>query len=135
MNKKEWKLIEFTFVKDKRGDLIAIDFEKQLPFFPKRFFSTFNVPNSTVRGSHAHFECEQVLVALKGEVLVSLTNGHESEEILLSSPSTGLFMPSMVWGTQEALDSSSVLGVFASHAYDDADYIRNYDHYLKEVNL
>jgi UDP-2-acetamido-3-amino-2,3-dideoxy-glucuronate N-acetyltransferase len=135
MKTREWKLIEFTSAKDKRGDLVSVDFEKQLPFLPKRFFSTFNVPNSVVRGSHAHYECEQVLVALKGQVLVSLTNGSDTEEILLSSPSIGLFLPSMVWGTQESLDSSSVLGVFASHAYDDADYIKNYDQYLREVNL
>jgi UDP-2-acetamido-3-amino-2,3-dideoxy-glucuronate N-acetyltransferase len=133
MKDKKWSLIDFTFASDHRGDLVAIDFEKHLPFDPKRFFTTFGVPSDAVRGEHAHYECEQVLVVLKGEIRISLTNGHESEVFHLKSPSMGLFLPSMIWGVQESLNSSSVLGVFASHPYDEADYIRNYEQYLREI--
>ena len=66
MEKNAWNLMKFTFASDFRGDLVALDFEKQLPFVPKRFFNTFNVPNDAVRGEHAHFKCDQVLLALAG---------------------------------------------------------------------
>ena len=133
MIKKNRSLIKFTFASDYRGGLVAIDFEKQLPFNPKRFFTTFDVPSDAVRGEHAHFECDQVLFAIAGEIRVLLNDGFHRQEFLLDDPTVGLYVPKLTWGTQEHLTSSSILGVFASRVYEESDYIRNFDSYFELV--
>jgi UDP-2-acetamido-3-amino-2,3-dideoxy-glucuronate N-acetyltransferase len=133
VTKKNWGLFQFTFASDYRGDLVAIDFDKQLPFKPKRFFTTFNVPNGAVRGEHAHFECDQVLLAIAGEVRVLLDDGFNRQEFMLDDPTVGLYVPKLTWGSQESLTPSSILGVFASHVYEEADYIRDFDRYIKLI--
>ena len=135
MSNENWRLIQFTFASDSRGDLLAIEFQKQLPFEPKRFFATYNVPSVAVRGEHAHLECHQVLLAIAGKIRVVLTDGIRTEEFLLDDPTVGLYVPKLTWGTQESLISSSILGVFASHDYDELDYIRNYDQFLMRVSV
>ena len=128
-----WKLNKFTVASDTRGDLLAIEFDGQLPFVPKRFFATYNVPPLVIRGEHAHINCEQILVALAGEIRVRLDDGFQTQEFILDDPSIGLFVPKLTWGTQESLTSHSILGVFASHAYDELDYLRIYDQFLEIV--
>jgi len=134
MKFKKWGLIKFILASESRGNLVAIDFEEQLPFTPKRFFATFNVPSQAVRGQHAHFECDQVLFAIAGEVCILLNDGFSEEEITLNDPSVGLFVPKLTWSTQTSLTPSSVLGVFASHAYEESDYIRSFDRYMELVH-
>ena len=134
MKRQQFTLIKFTFASDSRGDLLAIEFQKQLPFEPKRFFATYNVPTVAVRGEHAHIECDQVLFALAGEIRVLLNDGVRTQEFLLDDPTIGLYVPKLTWGTQESLNSSSILGVFASHPYEESDYIRSFDEFLKLVS-
>jgi UDP-2-acetamido-3-amino-2,3-dideoxy-glucuronate N-acetyltransferase len=133
MTCKNWSLIKFFRTSDNRGNLVAIDFEKQLPFIPKRFFVTFDVPSETVRGEHAHLECAQVLLPIAGRIHVLLNDGFQSQEYTLDDPSVGLYIPKLIWSTQKSLGSSSVLGVFASHAYEESDYIRNFEKFVEFV--
>jgi UDP-2-acetamido-3-amino-2,3-dideoxy-glucuronate N-acetyltransferase len=133
MKKNNWNMLKFTLASDFRGDLVAIDFEKQLPFSPKRFFYTFNVPNTALRGEHAHIECEQVLIAIAGKIRVLLNDGSQNKEFILDDPAVGLYVPKFTWASQESQTSSSILGVFASHVYEESDYIRNFDSYIELV--
>lgn len=123
-------LVELPIVQDLRGQLAVADFES-IPFIPHRFFSISDVPNKNVRGAHAHRECHQFLVALRGSVRAATDDGQNRHEYLLDSPSKGLYMPPMTWGTQYAYSDDAVLGVFASHPYDENDYIREYSNFLK----
>jgi UDP-2-acetamido-3-amino-2,3-dideoxy-glucuronate N-acetyltransferase len=123
----KWELIKFTFATDHRGDLMAIDLENQLPFVPKRFFSTYNVPGNAIRGAHAHTKCQQVLIALSGKLLITLDSGSVKQDFILDNPSIGLYVQTLVWSTQESILPGSVLGVFASHLYDESDYVREYE--------
>lgn len=120
-------------VHDMRGALMVVEFASDLPFVPRRVFTVFDVPSRDVRGEHAHYECEQFLVCLAGSVRVVLDDGKHRTEYLLDSPARGLHIPPMVWGTQYAYSADAVLAVFASHPYDDADYVRNYAEFRKLV--
>lgn len=113
-------------VNDMRGSLMALEFRADLPFVPQRFFTVFDVPSRDVRGEHAHHECEQFLVCLRGSVRAIVDDGQTREEYLLDGPGAGLHLPAMTWGTQYAYSPDALLGVFASLPYDDADYIRDY---------
>lgn len=119
-------LYRLRLVKDMRGDLAVGEFEKELPFKPKRYFLVFNVPNREVRGEHAHKTCQQFLVCVRGSCSVLLDDGNTRREIVLDRPDLGVYMPAMVWGTQYRYSPDALLLVFASDYYDPADYIRSY---------
>lgn len=114
------------FVEDMRGNLSVGEFPSDIPFKPKRYFLVFDVPNQEVRGAHAHKECEQFLICVKGSVNVMVDDGNVRSEVVLDSPDLGVYIPPLVWGTQYRYSDDAVLLVFASHSYDDFDYIRNY---------
>ena len=125
-------LFELTVAQDLRGSLAAIEFA-DLPFVPRRFFTVFDVPSADVRGQHAHHSCQQVLVALAGSVTCLVDDGRRRASYVLASPGVGLYMPARTWGTQYQYSTDAVLGVFASHRYDAADYIRTYDEFLAVI--
>jgi len=119
--------------RDTRGALAVVDFTTSLPFTPQRTFFVYEVPSQHVRGEHAHRQCQQFLVCVHGSVSVVIDDGRQRQEVLLDSPHLGLFVPTWFWASQYRYQSQSVLAVFASHPYDPADYIRDYDQFLREV--
>lgn len=126
-------LLRLKRAEDLRGSLVASDFDEFLPFVPRRFFTVFGVPTKEVRGEHAHRECTQLLVCLAGSVAVVVDNARDREEVVLDDPSVGLLIPPMVWDVQYRYTPDAVLLVLASHRYDPADYIRDYDQFLAEA--
>lgn len=130
------KCFKIQNYKDLRGSLSVIEFTSSfLSFNPKRQFIVYNVPSGKVRGEHAHFKCEQFLVAVCGSLCVIVDDGHHSKEIQLDDPSIGLYLPPMTWGIQYKFSSDAVLLVLASDLYDPNDYIRSYDEFIKVTNL
>lgn len=115
---------------DIRGALSVGEFQSDLPFVPKRYFLVFDVPTQETRGEHAHRICHQFLLCVRGSVQVLADDGTSRQEFTLSSPSRGIHLPPMIWGTQYRYSSDAVLLVFASEHYDSAEYIRNYDDFI-----
>ena len=118
---------------DIRGHLIAAEIAREIPFVPVRFFVVHRVPSSEVRGEHAHRECHQFLVCLKGRVHVLVDDGSNRQEIVLDRPELGVYIPPKIWGTQYRYSEDAALLVFASHQYDPDDYIRDYDTWIKVI--
>jgi dTDP-4-dehydrorhamnose 3,5-epimerase-like enzyme len=118
-----------TEVADIRGSLSVGEFERTVPFKSERYFLVYDVPTAETRGEHAHRVCHQFLVAVKGSVHVVADDGKNREEFVLDRPNRGLYLPPMTWGIQYRYSQDAVLMVFASHRYDAADYIRNYDEF------
>lgn len=125
-------LVPLRAAHDLRGALVVGEFA-DLPFIPQRFFAVHDVASGNVRGEHAHRKCAQFLVALNGSVRCIVDDGATRREALLDTPSVGLHLPPMVWGTQFGHSSDAVLLVLASLPYDDLDYIREYEQFLTEV--
>lgn len=123
-------LYSLTHVADVRGDLVAGESLKQIPFTPERFFFVYNVPNAKVRGEHAHKELHEFLIAISGTVTVILDDGAKSEEYVLNTPRTGLHIQPGTWTTQYKYSPDAVLLVLASHHYENDDYIRDYKEFL-----
>lgn len=119
------------YVEDMRGNLSVGEFPSDIPFVPKRYFLVFDVPNQEVRGSHAHKECEQFLICIKGSVNIMVDDGNVRSEVVLDSCDLGVYIPPLVWGTQYRYSEDAVLLVFASHVYDDSDYIRDYQEFQR----
>lgn len=123
-------LVELPHITDIRGSLTVGEFERGIPFDAKRYFMVFDVPSRETRGEHAHRKCHQFLVCARGSVSIVADDGVNREEFLLDRPNLGLLLPAMVWGIQYRYSSDAMLLVFASHYYDAADYIRDYDEFL-----
>lgn len=120
-------------VSDIRGCLSAGEFNRSIPFNAQRYFLVYNVPTAETRGEHAHKECHQFLIAVKGSVHVVADDGLTREEFVLDKPNKGIYLPPMTWGIQYRYSADSVLMVFASHYYDSNDYIRNYEEFLVSI--
>lgn len=124
------RLVKLPVASDLRGSLVAAEAHEHVPFPIQRVFAVYDVPSVEARGAHAHRECEQFLVCVKGSVRAIVDDGNERAEFVLAGPEYGLYMPNMVWGTQYQYSKDAVLMVFASHAYDSADYIRDYEEFV-----
>ncbi len=129
----QW-LQTLPLVRDLRGDLSFGEFERHIPFIPKRYFMIFDVPSHHIRGEHAHRVCHQFLICVRGSCQVICDDGEIRREYRLNSVEKGLHIPPMVWGIQYKYSKDAVLMVFASEYYDAADYIRNYEEFLSLVS-
>lgn len=120
-------------VEDLRGKLVAGELDAFLPFAVKRFFMVHGVPGREVRGQHAHRTCHQFLVCVRGSCRLIADDGRRREAFLLDHPGIGVYLPPKTWGVQYDYSPDAALLVFASHAYDAKDYIRDYEAFRKLV--
>ena len=127
------KLEEFKVLGDHRGQLVALEANRQIPFDVKRVFYIYGTQEGVPRGNHSHYKTKQFLVAVNGSCKVTLDNGKEKETFDLNKPNLGLFQDALIWGTMHDFSSDCVLVVLASEHYDESDYIRDYDMFLEEV--
>ena len=118
---------------DIRGSLTVGEFDRTIPFPVKRYFIVFDVPSRETRGEHAHRECHQYLICVRGSCSVVADDGYHRQEFLLDRPDIGLHLPPMIWGIQYKYSADAVLLVYASHYYDSSDYIRNYSEFCQLV--
>lgn len=128
-------LRELPLIEDIRGSLSVGEFPRSIPFEVKRYFLVFDVPSEHTRGEHAHRVCHQFLVCVHGRVHAITDDGRHRREYVLDRPNLGLHLPPMTWGTQYKYSPDAVLLVFASHYYDPDDYIRDYDEFLRLVQV
>lgn len=128
-------LVDLHRVPDLRGELVAAEVGRELPFAPQRVFIVHSVPSRRVRGEHAHRECAQFLIAVSGSVRVVLEDSHSRREVVLDAQHQGLLIKPMTWGVQYNYSPDAVLMVLASHPYDENDYIRSYDDWRHEMGL
>lgn len=127
------KLIRLPRIVDLRGSLSFGEYDRHLPFAPKRYFVIFGVPSVEVRGEHAHRAQHQYLVCLHGSCAVVLDDGKHRDEVVLNQPDIGLHIPPMTWAIQYKFTRDAILLVLASDVYDAGDYIRSYGEYLDAV--
>ena len=125
--------IELGSVTDVRGDLTFIEGGRHVPFQIRRVYYLFNVPVDATRGGHAHLALEQVVFALSGSFRIRLDDGRVKTEIILRDPRKGLYLNRLIWREMDLFSQGAVCMVLASMPYDEADYLRSYDEFLKAV--
>lgn len=128
---KEPLLIDFGKLGDKETGFISVaQVEKTIPFEIKRVFWIYHTPESIHRGNHAHKQTDQVLIALHGEIKVTLENVRGEQQVyVLSSPERGLFVPCLHWRKLSFSKDAICLSI-ASTSYEEEDYIREYQEFL-----
>lgn len=118
-------------VKDMRGNLSVAEFGPDVPFEAKRYFLVYDVPSLEIRGEHAHYQCKQFLIAVKGQLHVVADDGTAHQEFVLDRPTLGLYLPPMTWSIQWRYSPDAVLMVLASEHYEANDYVRSYSKFLE----
>ena len=118
-------------IKSPGGSLSFFEFQKELSFEIKRIYYIYNFSEQNRRGFHAHKNLKQVMFCPHGRIEVEFNNGKEKEKYLLDSPTKILIVEKGYWREFVSLEEGSILCVGASDIYDENDYIRNYDDYLK----
>lgn len=111
--------------------------ESQMPCVPfeiKRIYYICGVKAGVTRGHHAHRKLEQILICPYGKIEITLDGGNNrTDSVILDAPEKGLYVGPSTWRTMKWLQDDSVLLVLASEHYDESDYIRNYDDFIKWV--
>lgn len=128
------KLVEFNVMGDERGQLIALEENKEIPFDIKRVYYIFDTKEGVERGFHAHINLAQICIAVKGSCTFTLDDGKTREEIKLDNPNEGLYIEGLIWREMKNFSEDCILVVLASEHYDESDYIRDYDYFLKRAN-
>jgi hypothetical protein len=125
--------IKVPAITDPRGDLTFIEGGNHVPFEIKRVYYIYNVPADSVRGGHAHRDLEQVVFALSGSFRMTVDDGRKRQEHYLRNPRKGIYMSRLVWREIDQFSQGAVCMVLASHAFDETDYLRDYDEFLAVV--
>lgn len=120
-------------VPEARGNLTHIEGNVQIPFKIKRVYYHYDLPAGCKRGGHAHCETQNLIIALSGSFDVVLDDGYRRQSVHLQQPHQGLYIGPMVWRELENFATASLSLVLASTSYDESDYLRDYDEFLKAV--
>lgn len=119
---------------DCRGQLVALEENKNIPFDIKRVYYMYDTVEGVSRGHHAHKSLEQILICVHGSCCVLLDDGIEKQSVCLNKPNEGLYISNAIWREMYDFSPDAVLMVLASELYDESDYIRDYSEFLEYVN-
>ena len=118
---------------DERGQLVALEEFKDIPFEIKRVYSMYDTAPGVTRGYHAHKSLEQILICIHGSCKIRLDNGREKKIVPLEKPYEGLYVSNNMWREMFDFSEDAVLMVLASDYYREEDYIRDYEEFLRFV--
>ena len=116
---------------DRKGNISVVENRKDIPFDVKRTYYLYDVPGGESRGGHAHKELSQLIIAASGSFTVTLDDGRVKRSFTLNRPYQGLYVVPGIWRTLDDFSSGAVCLVLASHGYDAADYIREYEEFIR----
>jgi hypothetical protein len=137
MSIKDCKIVELPKISDPRGNLSFIEGGQHIPFDIKRVYYLYDVPGGSDRGSHAHKNLHQFIVAMSGSFDVVLDDGQQQQRFHMNRSHYGLYVCPLMWRFLDNFSSGAVCMVLASEHYNAADYIRDYDQFLaaaKQLN-
>lgn len=118
---------------DPRGQLVAIEGERDIPFTIKRIYTLQSLSLGAVRGGHAHQKLCQVVVCLVGSCRIDLDDGRSTARLSLNDATLALLLKPLVWHTLRDFSSDCVLLVLASDHYDERDYLRDYGDFSRQA--
>lgn len=129
------QVIKYTFQQhgDSRGQLVALEELKDIPFIIKRIYYMYDTKEGVRRGYHAHKSLEQILICVHGSCKILLDNGKEKKIVSLEKPYEGVYIANNMWREMYDFSNDAVLMVVASDFYNEEDYIRDYQDFLNYV--
>lgn len=127
------RIIELPKIADPRGNLTVCEGIHHVPFEVKRVYWVYDVPGGESRGSHAHKQCREFIIAVSGSFSVTVNDGDKEQTFLLNHPYQGLLVEENLWRTLEDFSSGAVCLVLSSEQFNEEDYIRDYEEFKKHL--
>ena len=125
------KIISLPKITDSRGNLTFVEGKNHIPFDIKRVYYLYDVPGGAERGGHAHKGLKQLIIAMSGSFDVLLDDGTKKKRVHLNRSYNGLYVCPMIWRELDNFSSGSVCMVLASNEYEEQDYYRGYEEFMK----
>lgn len=125
------RIIELPKIHDPHGNLTFVQNDQQLPFAMQRVYYVYDVPGGAERGGHAHKNLHQFIIAMSGSFDITLDDGKDKKKFHLARSYYGLYVCPMIWREIDNFSSGSVLMCLASEKYDESDYYRRYDDFMR----
>lgn len=129
-----YKLINMKVFGDERGKLVSLEGNRNVPFEIKRVYYIFDTLPEQERGKHAHKSLEQIVIAIDGSCQFVLDDGKTRETVWLNRPDIGLYIGKSMWREMKHFSYGCKLVILANEYYDESEYIRDYNDFLREVN-
>ena len=134
MSLSNCRIVDLPQIKDIRGSLSFIENNNLIPFSISRAYFLYDIPAGVERGSHAHKNLQQFIVPLAGSFDVVLDDGVVKKRFHLNRPYQGLIIGPLVWRLLDNFSSGAVCLVLASEKYNEDDYIRSYEQFMKYIS-
>lgn len=125
--------LSFVGIGDKRGELVALESNKNVPFDIKRVYYMYQISKGAERGFHAHIKLKQVAVCVSGSCTIEVEYVDGKSSFLLDSPDKGIYMSGLVWREIKNCSDDCVLMVLADELYSEDDYIRQYSEFKQHL--
>jgi dTDP-4-dehydrorhamnose 3,5-epimerase-like enzyme len=127
------RILDLPIISNRRGNITPIEGGIHVPFEISRVYYLYDIPGGSTRGGHAHKELQQLIVAVMGAFDVVLDDGHRRKTVHLDRAYYGLYIPTMIWREIENFSSGGICLVLASLPYDESDYFRDYEAFVRAV--
>lgn len=126
-------IIELPKYEDPRGNLSFVEGGRHIPFVIERVYWIYDVPGGQTRGGHAFRKQQEMIIALSGSFDVVVDDGAEKKIFSLTRSYYGLYIPAGLWRSMQNFSTNSLALVISSTAYDESDYIRDYQEFKKYI--
>lgn len=127
------KVIDLPMIKNPKGNLTFIEAGRQIPFDIRRVYYLYDIPGGEERGGHAHKALHQLIIAMSGSFDIRLDDGRAKKTVHMNRSYYGLYICPMIWRGIDNFSSGAVCMALASEFYDEADYYRDYDQFIRDV--
>lgn len=127
------QVIELPRINEPRGNLTFVESNRHIPFPIQRVYYLYDVPGGAERGGHAHKALHQLIIAMSGSFDIHLDDGKEKKTIHMNRSYNGLYICPMIWREIDNFSSGAVCMVLASDYYDESDYYRKYDEFIRDA--
>lgn len=127
------KIIDLPMIKNPKGNLTFIEAGRQIPFDIRRVYYLYDIPGGEERGGHAHKALHQLIIAMSGSFDIRLDDGRAKKTVHMNRSYYGLYICPMIWREIDNFSSGAVCMALASEFYDEADYYRDYDQFIRDV--
>jgi dTDP-4-dehydrorhamnose 3,5-epimerase-like enzyme len=131
---EDCKIIDLPRVTDPRGNLTFVEADRHIPFPIRRVYYLYDVPGGAERGAHGHKALQQLIIAMSGSFDIHIDDGFNKKTFHMNRSYYGLYISPMIWREIDNFSSGAVCMVLASEYYDELDYYRDYDQFIKDAH-